>query len=209
MASTRIPLLLAAALFGAALVVITDSTTPAHAATPEPPFEMRFPQELAATDFDSTFGAPRPGGRHHRGNDLMAPKMTQVYAAATGIVVTVADGPTSGRYLTIEHAGGWSTSYMHLNNDDPGTDNGRADWGLTLAPGVHEGALVVAGQLIGYVGDSGNAEWAGPHTHFELRFNGRAIDPFDLLVEAWERDYELVFGEPWRLTPQALLNTLG
>lgn len=209
MPSTRIPLLLAAALFGAALVVIVGSTTPAHAATAEPPFELRFPQELGATDFDSTFGAARSGGRLHRGNDLMAPKMTHVYAAATGFVVTVADGSTSGRYVTIDHADGWSTSYMHLNNDDPGTDNGRADWTLTLAPGIQEGALVVAGQLIGYVGDSGNAEWTGPHTHFELRINDRAIDPFDLLVEAWERDYELAFGEPWRLTPQALLFTFG
>ena len=209
MPSIRIPLLFAAALFGAALVGIVGSTTPVQAAESEPPFDMRFPQELVATDFDSTFGAARSGGRRHRGNDLMAPKMTHVYAAATGIVVTVSDGPTSGRYLTIEHADGWSTSYMHLNNDDPGTDNGRADWSLTLGPGVHEGALVAAGQLIGYVGDSGNAEWTAPHTHFELRFNDRAIDPFDLLVEAWERDYELLFGEPWRMTPQALLFTFG
>jgi murein DD-endopeptidase MepM/ murein hydrolase activator NlpD len=126
----------------------------------------------------------------------MAPKMTYVYAAATGVVVTVADGPTSGRYVTIEHADGWSTTYMHLNNDDPGTDNGRADWSLTLAPGVEEGALVSAGQVIGYVGDSGNAEWTGSHTHFELRINDRAVDPFDLLVAARERDYDLVFGEP-------------
>lgn len=209
MASTRIPLLLAAALFGAALVAIVGSTTPAQADTTEPPFEVRFPQELAATDWESTFGAPRSGGRRHRGNDLMAPKMTHVYAAATGVVATVAEGPTSGRYLTIEHAGGWSTSYLHLNNDDPGTDNGRADWSLTLVPGVEEGALVAAGQLIGYVGDSGNAESTGSHTHFELRINDQAIDPFDPLVEAWERDYELVFGEPWRLTPQPLLFTLG
>lgn len=208
MPSTRTPLLFAAALFGAALVVIIGSTT-AQAATSEPPFDMYFPQELAATDWDSTFGASRSGGRRHRGNDLMAPKMTHVYAAATGIVVTVADGPTSGRYLTIDHADGWSTTYMHLNNDDRGTDNGRADWSLTLAPGVEEGALVAAGQVIGYVGDSGNAEWTGSHTHFELRINDRAVDPFDLLVVAWERDYELEFGEPWRMTPQELVFTLG
>jgi murein DD-endopeptidase MepM/ murein hydrolase activator NlpD len=62
--------------------------------------------------------------------------------------------------------------------------------------------------VIGYVGDSGNAEWTGSHTHFELRINDRAVDPFDLLVVAWERDYDLVYGGPWRLTTQALLVTV-
>jgi murein DD-endopeptidase MepM/ murein hydrolase activator NlpD len=201
----RIPLLLMAALLGAAFVVV-GSTNPAQAATPEPPFELRFPQELTGTDWGSTFGAARSGGRRHKGNDLMAPKMTHVYAAADGVVVTVSDGPSSGRYLTIEHDSGWSTTYMHLNNDDPGTDNGSADWSLTLAPGVQEGASVTAGQLIAFVGDSGNAEWTGSHTHFELRLDNRAIDPYNILVESWERDYHRIFGEPWRPTPRALLD---
>lgn len=208
MPSKRIPPYLTAALVGAAIVVL-GTTNPAQAATPEPPFELHFPQELSDTDWDSTFGAARSGGRRHKGNDLMAPKMTRVYAAADGVVVTVSDGPSSGRYLTIEHESGWSTSYMHLNNDDPGTDNGRADWSLTLAPGVEEGAWVAAGQLIGYAGDSGNAEWTGSHTHFELRVDSRAIDPYHLLVMAWERDYDRIFGQPWRLTPQALLFAQG
>jgi murein DD-endopeptidase MepM/ murein hydrolase activator NlpD len=201
----RIPLLLMAALLGAAFVVV-GSTNPAQAATPEPPFELHFPQELTGTDWGSTFGAARSGGRRHKGNDLMAPKMTHVYAAADGVVVTVSDGPSSGRYLTIEHDSGWSTTYMHLNNDDPGTDNGSADWSLTLAPGVQEGASVIAGQLIAFVGDSGNAEWTGSHTHFELRLDNRAIDPYNILVESWERDYHRIFGEPWRPTPRALLD---
>jgi murein DD-endopeptidase MepM/ murein hydrolase activator NlpD len=201
----RIPLLLMAALLGAAFVV-AGSTNPAQAATSEPPFELHFPQELTGTDWGSTFGSARSGGRRHKGNDLMAPKMTHVYAAADGVVVTVSDGSSSGRYLTIEHDAGWSTTYMHLNNDDPGTDNGSADWSLTLAPGVQEGASVTAGQLIAFVGDSGNAEWTGSHTHFELRLDNMAIDPYNILVESWERDYHRIFGEPWRPTPNALLD---
>ena len=47
-----------------------------------------------------------------------------------------------------------------------------------------------AGQLIGWVGDSGNAEGSGSHTHFELAFEGHEIDPYDLLVEAFDRDHE-------------------
>jgi hypothetical protein len=77
---------------------------------------------------------------------------------------------------------------MHLNNDLPGTDSGHADWSYTLAPGIAEGAQVEAGQLIGWVGDSGNAEWTGSHTHFELHHNGKAINPYPYLIRAWERD---------------------
>jgi hypothetical protein len=79
---------------------------------------------------------------------------------------------------------------MHLNNDDPGTDNGSADWSLTLVPGLVVGSHVDAGQQIAYAGDSGNAEWTGPHTHFELAFEGRAIDPYPGLKEAYERAQE-------------------
>lgn len=195
-------------LFPKATIVMTGalivvSAMPGAQAATEPPFEMRFPQQTAVTEWDSTFGAGRSGGRHHKGNDLMAPKMTQVYAAADGVVVTVADGPTSGRYITIEHVEGWSTSYMHLNNDDPGTDNGSADWSLTLAPGISLGAHVRAGQLIGWVGDSGNAEWTGSHTHFELRLDGRAINPYNLLLEAWERD-EANLSDVTRTLPRLL-----
>lgn len=171
----------------------------ADAATSDPPFEVRFPQEIMATEWSSTFGAGRSGGRRHKGNDLMAPKMTEVYAAADGVVETISDGRTSGRYLTIAHADGWTSTYMHLNNDDPGTDNGNADWSLTLAPGIELGAVVTAGQLIGYVGDSGNAEWTGSHTHFELRVDGRAVNPYEILVSAWERDNSRYLWHLWSL----------
>src|SRR3970040_2599311 len=55
------------------------------AAAPEPPFQIEFPQETEPTEFTSSFGDGRSGGRRHTGNDLMAPKMTEVYAAAEGI----------------------------------------------------------------------------------------------------------------------------
>lgn len=46
---------------------------------------------------------------------------------------------------------------------------------------------VAAGQFIAYVGDSGNAEWTGSHTHFELHRNERPINPYRYLVEAYDR----------------------
>jgi murein DD-endopeptidase MepM/ murein hydrolase activator NlpD len=155
---------------------------PAQAET-APPFTVEFPQDSEVTVFASTFGAARSGHRH-QGNDLMAPKLTPVYAAAKGVIAKIDSHWSAGRYVEIQHAAGWSTHYMHLNNDDPGTDNGSADWSLTLVPGLEVGTEVEAGQLIAYVGDSGNAEWTGSHTHFELAFEGRAIDPYPLLKDA-------------------------
>jgi murein DD-endopeptidase MepM/ murein hydrolase activator NlpD len=155
-------------------------------APPDLPFETRFVQEVDETYFFSSFGDARPGGRRHEGNDLMAPKMTEVYAFASGVVIKVAESRRPGRYLIIDHGGGWETYYIHLNDDNPGTDDGHADWSLTFAPGIEEGAEVEAGQLIAWVGDSGNAEGSGSHTHFELRYDDRAVDPFPYLKKALE-----------------------
>lgn len=161
---------------------------PAQAATNEPPFEVVFPQETSKTYFSSTYGARRSGGRRHKGNDLMAPRMTEVYAIAAGTIFHVGINRLSGRNVKIDHGGGWHSYYLHLNNDNIGTDDGDAPWAFTVAPGVEEGMEVEAGQLIGWVGDSGNAEWTSPHTHFELRRDGAAIDPYGILQNAFERD---------------------
>lgn len=148
------------------------------------PFEVRFPQQAEETSFSDTWGARRPGGRRHMGTDLMAEKMTEVYAFADGVVAKVATSRRPGRYVIIEHADGWETYYIHLNNDTPGTDDGDADWRFTVADGVQEGVEVHAGQLIGWVGDSGNAEGSGSHTHFELLHNGRNVNPYEVLIAA-------------------------
>jgi murein DD-endopeptidase MepM/ murein hydrolase activator NlpD len=145
-----------------------------------------FPQDPEVTTFTSTFGAPRSGGRRHEGTDLMAPKMTPVYAAADGVVVRIATQRRAGRYLVIDHGDGWETWYVHLNNDTPGTNDGRADWTSTVVPGIEVGTPVVAGQHVAWVGDSGNAEGGTPHTHFEIQRNGRSIDPYPYLVPAYE-----------------------
>jgi len=168
------------------------------AAAPEPPFELRFPQETQVTVFSSSFGAGRSGGRSHTGNDLMAPKMTQVYAAADGVITVVGTSRLAGRYIEIDHGGGWTTRYIHLNNDDPGSDNGDADWALTVVPGLFEGTGVTAGQHIAWVGDSGNAEWTGSHTHFEIVHEGREIDPYPYLRDAFARDDGRQADEVWR-----------
>lgn len=152
-------------------------------------FPVVFPQDPTITELTDSWGAPRDG-HSHQGNDLMAPKMSDVYAIADGVVVMVRDRGSAGRYVVIDHGDGWESWYMHLNNDTPGTDDGAAP--LSLGVAVFERQWVEAGQLIGWVGDSGNAEGSSPHTHFELHRNGRPIDPYPYLVAAYEEALEIL-----------------
>ena len=167
-----------------AVAFLTFQPAPASAA--EAGFAMVFPQDPVVTTYVDSWGFARSGGRRHEGTDLMAPKMTPVYSAADGVVTSVDEGGSAGRRLVIDHGGGWETWYLHLNNDTPGTDDGRADWSDTLAEGIEAGAAVTAGQLVAFVGDSGNAEWTGAHTHLELHREGTAINPYPSLLAAQE-----------------------
>lgn len=189
---SRVPMRLLS-LFAAVVVVVVGflPSQPALAANYELPFEPVFPQEIGATEFRDTFGQGRSGGRSHKGTDLLAPRMTEVYAIADGTVIFVGINNLSGRNVKIDHGEGWESYYLHLNNDNIGTDDGAAPWTLTVTPGIAEGVEVTAGQHIGWVGDSGNAEGSTPHTHFELRRNGSALDAYAILVEAHERAVEL------------------
>ena len=126
--------------------------------------------------YRDTFHASRGGGEHHA-QDLMAPKMTKVLAAASGTVRYVNFSGNNCCSLVIEHDDGWETWYIHLNNDTPGTDDGI---GYGIVAGIERGTHVAAGQHIGWVGDSGNAEWTAPHLHFEL------YDPEDVLVNPYQ-----------------------
>lgn len=130
--------------------------------------------------YTDSWGAPRSGGRTHKGADIFAAKGTPVVAVAPGEVIgaAVSDG-TAGVYVKIRHANGAVTAYLHLNNDTPDTDDGAV---VGIADGIAEGAVVDAGTIIGYVGDSGNAEGTPPHLHFEYRPDGvNAVNPFPLL----------------------------
>ncbi len=175
----------AAAFLAVALAAGVTGTVPPAAATPDDDFTIVvFPQPHPETHFSSTFGARRPGGRRHQGNDLMGEKMMPVVAVADGVVDHVAESRTAGFYVIVDHGDGWASWYLHLNNDTPGTDDGAGDPDHAFA--VAEGDEVAAGDLIGWVGDSGNAEGTSPHTHFELRRRGRAINPYPYLDAAWE-----------------------
>ncbi len=141
--------------------------------------------------YSDTWGAPRSGGRTHEGTDILADKMVPVVAADSGTVYWAHDEQGGDCCaMGLAHDDGWVTYYIHLNNDTPGTDDGQG-WGF--APGLGVGVHVEAGQLIGYVGDSGNAEATVSHLHFELhRPDGVKINPYPSLIIAE------VLTEPWQ-----------
>lgn len=150
-----------------------------------PVVDIYFPVQGEYT-YQDDFGDPR-WGHSHEGNDLMAPKHTPVYAANDGVVVWAPiPEPSYGWGLWIEGDDGYTYVYIHLNNDTPGTDDGNGGVEHAYADGVRQGSRVSRGQLIGWLGDSGNAESAGSHLHFEIRITAtdEPINPYKSLQAA-------------------------
>lgn len=144
-----------------------------------------FPVIGNVTYYDD-FGNARSGGRSHEGNDLMGKKMLPLVATVDGTITNVNYPEASWGYaVTIRDKDGYTYHYLHVNNDTPGTDNGQGDGFFAYAPEVKEGNKVSKGQLIGYMGDSGNAETTQAHLHFEIRQpGGQAYSPFQSLQNA-------------------------
>jgi murein DD-endopeptidase MepM/ murein hydrolase activator NlpD len=168
---------------------------PQHAAVAKEDFIfVYFPHEDVESQFRDDWGDPRSGGRSHQGNDIFGAKHSAVVAVADGFVTAMGASNRSGYYVRIAHRDGWETWYMHLNNDSPGTDDGSGGPEGAFAPGLQEGMFVAAGTVIGYVGDSGNAERGSSHTHFELHDGRRAVNPYPYIADAharWLRVLEL------------------
>jgi murein DD-endopeptidase MepM/ murein hydrolase activator NlpD len=121
--------------------------------------------------------------REHHGIDIMTYgwKGVPVVAAHSGTISKVRDD-REWCIVEVKSPDRWSTRYVHLNNDSPGYDDKDYE---CLLPGIEVGAHVEAGQIIGWIGDSGNAEWTPPHLHFEIRMpNGLPVDPYKSLKAA-------------------------
>jgi len=98
--------------------------------------------------------------RAHYGTDYAAPAGTPIEAAADGTVAFVGRQHGYGRIVELNHFEGYSTRYAHMS---------------AFADHLHKGEHVVQGEIIGYVGASGEA--TGPHLHFEIRRNGTPYNP--------------------------------
>jgi murein DD-endopeptidase MepM/ murein hydrolase activator NlpD len=132
-----------------------------------------FPVEggTAGATWTDTWGAARSGHRH-QGQDLMSvgrQKMRPLLAAVDGTVREIVHQNGKGNRVVIQDDEGWFYAYLHVNNDTPGTDNGRASFEQAFVAGLHVGQRVSRCQPIAYMGDSGNAEGTSPHLHFEIR----------------------------------------
>ena len=120
-------------------------------------------------DLRDSFGDPRSGGRAHRGIDIFAPRWTEVVAVTEGTLTDVAEGGRAGRSLWLVGSDGRSYFYGHLQ---------------AWARGVSDGLRVEPGQIVGYVGNTGNAAGLPTHLHFEVHDGERAINPYPVLASA-------------------------
>ena len=169
-----------------------SSSGASHPPTPSPEPAFVFPLATDNVRFTSGFGDPRAGGRVHHGQDLFCAKWTPILAVVNGTVDWIATTrPRSGKSYSILLRGDDGNQYFydHLNNDNPGTKDNLGDPEFAYAPGMRTGVHVNAGDTIGYVGDSGDAEASGPHLHFEMHAGrwGNPVDPAPALRAALSR----------------------
>ena len=146
---------------------------------------------VGVTSYYDDFGAPRASGGH-QGNDLMAAKRTPVVAVEGGRVVKHTSSSNAGCMLYLYGKSGTTYMYVHLNNDRTLRNDNRGGCRnrIAYAPGLERRQWVRAGQLIAYVGDSGDADGIDSHLHFEVHPNGgRAVSPYRYLQRAYEHLY--------------------
>jgi len=154
-----------------------------------------------ATTYIDDFGQPRAGGPH-QGNDLLATKKTPVVAVESGKIEFWTTSASAGCMLYLYGASGTMYEYIHLNNDlTMRNDNrGKCVAGTAYAPGLKNGAHVSAGQMLGYVGDSGDANGLHPHLHFEVHpGGGAAVSPYPYLQAAQHLLFFAKTGTPFSL----------
>jgi hypothetical protein len=151
---------------------------------------------VGSASYDDDFGEPRGTGVHH-GIDILAPRRAIAVAAEAGTVEFWTTSASAGCMLYLKGASGTTYQYIHLNNDlGGGNDNkGSCVAGTAYAPGLANGAHVDAGQPVGFVGDSGDADGLHPHLHFEVHpGDGAATDPFAYLNHAQHLLFSAVPG---------------
>jgi hypothetical protein len=176
-------------LFLAALLAAVATSARAAAKVPQLVFPV-----VGPVTYSDDFGQARPGGPH-QGNDLLAPKRAPAVAAESGTVKFWTTSANAGCMLYLYGASGTTYLYIHLNNDlTAGNDNrGKCVAGVAYTPGLKSGDRVEAGQPIGFVGDSGDANGIHAHLHFEVHPNdAAAVSPFPYL----KRALKLLFAEP-------------
>jgi murein DD-endopeptidase MepM/ murein hydrolase activator NlpD len=173
----------------AAYQQVVDITFPTAAASARTPIRSIDGTSYGFMD-DYAHGRSNTCGIH-RATDIFGPHGQPIYAAAAGSITYMPDpAPSWGWMIRIAGDDGRQYNYIHLGRDD----GPRED---AYAPGLSVGDRVSRGQLIGYLGSSGNASESLPHLHFEIRdddvadsnqWNCPYINPYYSLKAAVERD---------------------
>jgi murein DD-endopeptidase MepM/ murein hydrolase activator NlpD len=140
--------------------------------SPDPRWEgpFRYPVEAESLRITSDFGTRRSyngseGASFHGGTDFGGGTGTPIYAPAAGKVVLAEPLTVRGNAVLIDHGLGLYSGYWHQSQIV-----------------AHEGQEVQAGDLIGYVGDTGLV--TGPHLHWEMRLNGIAVEPLQWVMQS-------------------------
>jgi murein DD-endopeptidase MepM/ murein hydrolase activator NlpD len=121
-------------------------------------------------ELTNSWGNSRDGGkRKHKGIDIFAPKGTAIVAVADGIISYLGEQPKGGNCLWLTTENGASFYYAHLDR-----------W----AAGLFEGMEVRSGELLGYVGNTGNAKYTPSHLHFGVNENDEMVNPYPILTHA-------------------------
>ena len=117
---------------------------------------------LGGASFIDSWGFPRSGGRRHKGVDMFAARGTPVVAVVDGRI-KFSSNSLGGRSTHLYSDNGTVYYYTHLD---------------AHPSGISSGQRVAKGTIVGYVGNSGNARYTSPHNHFEIRPNGKAVNPY-------------------------------
>ncbi|MGQ4661231.1 peptidoglycan DD-metalloendopeptidase family protein [Lysobacter sp. F6437] len=113
-----------------------------------------------------TWGAARDTDRRHEGVDIFAERGTAVASTTRGVISAVREGGLGGRQVWVLGPGMERHYYAHLDG-----------W----AAGLSKGGVVLPGDLLGFVGDSGNARGTPTHLHYGIYGDGGALDPLPRL----------------------------
>ena len=141
------------------------------------PIPILFGVTLA--DFGPNFGVPRSGGRTHEGQDILAPLGTPIVSPTRAVVTNIRYGASAGHSVYTAIPGGETLAYLHLDR---------------VNPNLSEGDILNRGDLLGYVGDTGNASGGAAHLHFEL-LTDVANDPYPRITAEFTDFEKMSFTE--------------
>jgi peptidase M23-like protein len=187
----------------AILLVLALCLAAAAVAAPpgKPPARIVFPV-IGPAEYGDDYGDPRGQGRHE-GIDIVSVRRALAVAAEAGTVeFSQSPNRAGGCMLYLHGRSGTTYLYIHLNNDLTANNDNRGQCvpGTAFAKGLRTGAKVAAGQPVGYVGNSGDAEGGTPHLHFELHpGGGEDVNPYPYLRRAQRLLFYAPEGSPFTL----------